>query len=752
MVQAFRRRRWAARRARSWRSRRRPGRFGRGRAGARGRRAPVVDAPRAKLVARAAAESAANAALGFTQLSVKTACLRGDADQCATICGVEGFNVDALIEARRRSTGAPGSGRRPALAACGASLDATDGKGNRALHVACERGHPEAAEALLRLSASGSVAARAAKGACASRRRPSTRDRREMDRGQEAKAMGIVTESAMAMQAAAFNGDAARVRALLARGANVNALFKGRRPLHCAASCGDVDCVAALLEAEGVNVDGRCGEGFRSPCTTRCATAASTPRGSSSPGRDARTRPAATRAAPRELRGARGLRDAAQGRRRLDARRARARAPPEAARGAGGRAAAAAGPPGLRASTAEVEDDAGPATRYPSVVYVRAGEAATPPPRGFRRKEEVVEELEDVLSELSAATPKWDERKGSVARARSRGGDRGAKKAADPIWGASPGDAGDARIAAEEGQGRRPHLGPDPETPATPGSRPKKAKAADPIWGPTGDAGDAGSRPKKAKAVDPIWGPIRRRRRRRRRETRPKKAKAVDPIWGPIRDAGDAGDARNSAKKAKAVDPIWGPIRRRRRRRRRPGLGRRRRKPSTPSGARPETPATPATPDHAPRPRKAKQASSSPQKRARDRGTGHSGPKVPAPPDDEPDNPLFGRGPSLKDALRTSEPSPAKQSLPKAFQTVPVPPRTPDFSPVRVNVRTSNVSSLIAMLAEDGGERRRRRRGRRREDDYEDDEVAGRPGLPPPPRTPPTVAGVPMPSGFAGGF
>ena len=34
---------------------------------------------------------------------------------------------------------------------------------------------------------------------------------------------------------------------------------------NCAASCGDVDCVAALLEAEGVNVDGRCGEGFRSP-------------------------------------------------------------------------------------------------------------------------------------------------------------------------------------------------------------------------------------------------------------------------------------------------------------------------------------------------------------------------------------------------------------------------------------------------------------------------------------------------------
>jgi hypothetical protein len=40
-----------------------------------------------------------------------------------------------------------------ALAACGASLDATDGKGNRALHVACERGHPEAAEALLGLGA-----------------------------------------------------------------------------------------------------------------------------------------------------------------------------------------------------------------------------------------------------------------------------------------------------------------------------------------------------------------------------------------------------------------------------------------------------------------------------------------------------------------------------------------------------------------------------------------------------------------------
>ena len=40
------------------------------------------------------------------------------------------------------------------------------------------------------------------------------------------------------------------------------------------------------------------------------------------------------------------------------------------------------------------------------------------------------------------------------------------------------------------------------------------------------------------------------------------------------------------------------------------------------------------------------------------------------------------------------------------------------------------------------------------EDDYEDDEefLRGVPGLPPPPRTPPTVAGVPMPSGFAGGF
>jgi hypothetical protein len=182
-------------------------------------------------------------------------------------------------------------------------------------------------------------------------------------------------------------------------------------------------------------------------------------------------------------------------------------------------------------------------------------------------------------------------------------------------------------------------------------------------------------------------------------------------------------------KKAKAVDPIWGPD--------------------------PETPATPATPDPAARPRKAKQASSSPQKRARDRGTGHSGPKVPAPPDDEPDNPLFGRGPSLKDALRTSEPSPAKQSLPKAFQTVPVPPRTPDFSPVRVNVRTSNVSSLIAMLAEDGGDDDGGGdEDDDYEDDYEDDEefLRGVPGLPPPPRTPPTVAGVPMPSGFAGGL
>ncbi|KAH8091624.1 hypothetical protein JL720_5936 [Aureococcus anophagefferens] len=376
--------------ARSWRSRRRPGRFGRGRAGARGRRAPV--------------------------LSVKTACLRGDADQCATICGVEGFNVDALIEGAPPLHHAARAGSEAvvrALAACGASLDATDGKGNRALHVACERGHPEAAEALLGLGAS----------------------------------------------------DASR--------------------------------------------------------------------------------------------------------------------------------------PGQQKGRAK--------------------------PKAHLKVDGTVSKLH---RQLSAATPKWDERKGSVARARSRGGDRGAKKAADPIWGASPRRRRRRRIAAEEGQGRRPHLGPDPETPATPGSRPKKAKAADPIWGPTGDAGDAGSRPKKAKAV-------------------------------------------------------------------------------------------------------------------------------PAPPDDEPDNPLFGRGPSLKDALRTSEPSPAKQSLPKAFQTVPVPPRTPDFSPVRVNVRTSNVSSLIAMLAEDGGDDDG---GGDEdddcEDDYEDDEefLRGVPGLPPPPRTPPTVAGVPMPSGFAGGF
>ncbi|KAK7230473.1 spectrin binding protein [Aureococcus anophagefferens] len=261
----------------------------------------------------------------FTQLSVKTACLAATRTSARRSAASRASTSTRSSRARRRSTTPARAGLEAAVrsAACGASLDATDGKGNRALHVACERGHPEAAEALLGLGAGPTPRARAAKGsrpqdglaplhaACkhhhadvvfallragarpdapsrlgaprdvaelfhaktaalplattsrrpqdddavgpcgraarrGARRARRARRRRRRRRAagapgralraaglrrappprwtprEEAKAMGIVTESAMAMQAAAFNGDAARVRALLARGANAS--------------------------------------------------------------------------------------------------------------------------------------------------------------------------------------------------------------------------------------------------------------------------------------------------------------------------------------------------------------------------------------------------------------------------------------------------------------------------------------------------------------------------------------------------
>ncbi len=59
------------------------------------------------------------------------------------------------------------------------------------------------------------------------------------------------------LHAAAYNGYAGILGALIRAGAELEALGKGRRtPLHCAARTGHVDCVAALVAA-GADVDAR---------------------------------------------------------------------------------------------------------------------------------------------------------------------------------------------------------------------------------------------------------------------------------------------------------------------------------------------------------------------------------------------------------------------------------------------------------------------------------------------------------------
>ena len=82
--------------------------------------------------------------------------------------------------------------------------------------------------------------------------------------------MQCVTKPLASMQAACMTGDHKKVKKLLARGANCNAMCNARRPLHCAVLGDSVEVVLLLLAQTDIDVNGRDGEAFQTPLHVAC--------------------------------------------------------------------------------------------------------------------------------------------------------------------------------------------------------------------------------------------------------------------------------------------------------------------------------------------------------------------------------------------------------------------------------------------------------------------------------------------------
>ena len=96
--------------------------------------------------------------LGYVQLAMRAACLMGDLGEVKTLAGIEGFNLEQLIEGQRPMHIAAAANQPDVikvLREAGAKLNGSDGTSNRSkpIHVCAERGAVEAADMLVKLGA-----------------------------------------------------------------------------------------------------------------------------------------------------------------------------------------------------------------------------------------------------------------------------------------------------------------------------------------------------------------------------------------------------------------------------------------------------------------------------------------------------------------------------------------------------------------------------------------------------------------------